>query len=269
MREKNKHTCVDKEGLLERTKLNIDKFGLQVITVTTTGYSQPFAYSIGLWETYKHPEILCFGLPADLAHAIINDVAKLIKEGGKFETDQDYTGIFRASRAAFLSVDKRNMEDYFGVALEYYKEIKFEALQLIWTDRNNKFPWEENFEEEFLYKQPLLDRNAEFKFNEPRNLAIFTTRQWFEEQKPILRVFHEKEGGWQFLTEDPIMEEDCKVVSLKEMVKRDKTLNEIFDLDYGEEAERAFSGGKWNRQKMESYTETPTVQKGDEMRNIE
>lgn len=28
-------------------------------------------------------------------------------------------------------------------------------MQLIWTDRNNKFPWDTDFEEGFIYKQPL------------------------------------------------------------------------------------------------------------------
>jgi hypothetical protein len=44
--------------------------------------------------------------------------------------------------------------------------------------------------------------------------------------------------------------EDIKIVALEELVLRDKTLNEIFDLDYGEEAEREFIGGKWTRNKV-------------------
>jgi hypothetical protein len=37
-----------------------------------------------------------------------------------------------------------------------------------------------HFDEEFIYRQPLLDRNADFKFREADNLAVFTTRQWIE-----------------------------------------------------------------------------------------
>src|SRR5690606_25423792 len=125
----------------------------------------------------------------------------------------------------------------------------FDALQLIWTDCNDKFPWEENFEEKYLYKQPLLDRNAEFKFNEPKNLAVFTTRQWLEEYKPILRIVHENDGDWQFLTGDQ-MPEDIKLVALEELIKRDNSLNEVFDLEYGEEAERDFVGGQWTKNKV-------------------
>jgi hypothetical protein len=254
MTDNKDHKCVDRNELLDKTKLNIEKFGLQVIMVNSTSYSPSFAYSIGLWETYKHPEIICFGLTNDLGHAIINDVAEMIKQGLKININENYADIFKDSRAEFLKVDERNIENYFGVALEHYKDDKFEALQLIWTDRNDKFPWEENFEEEFLYKQPLLDRNADFKFREPRNLTTFTTTQWLELHKPILRVVHDHEGDWQFLTGDQ-MPEDIKIVALEQLVLRDKTLNDVFDLDYGEAADRESIGGQWTRSKVENEEE--------------
>lgn len=121
------------------TKLHIKKYGLSVIMVVSTSYLPSFAYSVGLWETYNHPEIISFGLKTDLLHQIINDVAELIKPGEKMGLDTEYQNIFENSRAKFLKVDKRNISDYFGVALNYYQGLKFEAIQLIWTDRNNKF----------------------------------------------------------------------------------------------------------------------------------
>ena len=248
MTEENKHDCISKDDLLEKTKLNIEKFGLQIIMVASTDYLPSFVYSIGLTKTYNHPEIICFGLSNSLGHEIINDIAEIIKNGKAIESGKIYSEIFENSRARFLKVDKRNIADYFGAALNFYRDEEFNALQLIWTDRNDKFPWENNFEEEFLFKQPLLDRNADFKFNEPKNLTTYTTRQWLEENKPILRVFHDNDGDWQFLTDDQ-MPEDIRIVALEELIKNDYTLNEVFDLDYGEEAERDFIGAKWKRNK--------------------
>jgi hypothetical protein len=250
MSSETNHNCVDIKELLETTKINIEKFGLQVIMVKPTSYCPSFAYSIGLWQKFKHPEIICFALPEDLGHAIINDVTEIIKGGENVSAGKAYSNIFKDSRAEFLNVDPNNIDDYFGVAIDYYNSNDFPALQLVWTDRNDKFPWEENFEEEFIYKQPLLDRNADFKFREPKNLATFTTRQWLELNGPILRVVHDSDGDWQFLTGDQ-MPEDIRIVALHELIDRDKTLNEIFDLDYGEDAERDFVGGKWTRNKME------------------
>lgn len=244
------HTCIASEELLKKTKLNIERFGLQVIMINSTSYTPSFAYSIGLWENYHHPEIICFGLPTDVGHGIINDVAEIIKRGEEIKAGKIYTEIFQDSRASFLKIDKRNIEDYFGAALTYYKNDRFNALQLIWTDRDDKFPWEKGFEEEFLFKQPLLDRNVDFKFPEPRNLTSFTTRQWIEEQKPILTVVHELDGDWQFLTGDQ-MPEDIRIVALQELISRDTTLNQLFDLEYGGIADREFIGGQWSRSKLD------------------
>ena len=58
-----------------------------------------------------------------------------------------------------------------------------------------------------------------------------------DENKPILRVFHDDDGDWQFLTGDQ-MPEDIKIVALEQLTIKDRTLNEVFDLEYGEEAER-------------------------------
>lgn len=248
MTEENKHDCISKDDLLEKTKLNIEKFGLQVIMVASTDYLPSFAYSIGLKKTYNHPEIICFGLSNSLGHQIINDVAEIIKKGEVIESGKVYSVIFENSRATFLKVDKRNIADYFGAGLNFYENEEFNALQLIWTDRNDRFPWENNFEEDFLFKQPLLDRNVDFKFNEPKNLTTYTTRQWLEENKPILRVVHDDDGDWQFLTGDQ-MPDDIRIIALEELIKSDSTLNEVFDLDYGEEAERDFIGAKWKRNK--------------------
>jgi hypothetical protein len=217
--------------------------------VNQTDYLPSFAYSIGLWQTFKHPEIICFGLPNDLGHAIINDVAEIIKSGERIEVGKNYDNIFNASRAEFLDVDSGNVVDYFQQAINYYGSDNFHGLQLVWTDRNDKFPWEEGFEDVFVYKQPMLDRNADFKFREPKNLTTFTTRKWLELSKPILRVVHDDEGDWQFLTGDQ-MPEDIRIVALEQLILRDKTLNEVFNLDYGEAAERDFIDGSWIRNKV-------------------
>lgn len=246
----NEHNCRDDQ----KTNSDIEKYGLTVIMIEATEYLPSFAYSIGLWKKFEHPELISFGLTTKTLHAIINLAADIVRDGQTIETEKTYTDFFETGKSEFVTVDKRNIRDYFGYAIDFYNTIDFPALQLVWTDRNNKFPWDEGFEEEFIYKQPLLDRNADFKFREPKNVAAFTTRQWLELRKPILRVVHEDDGDWQFLTGDQ-MPEDIRIVALEQLVLRDKTLNEIFDLDYGEAADRDSIGGQWTRSKVEDEEE--------------
>ncbi len=51
------------------------------------------------------------------------------------------------------------------------------------------------------------------------------------------------------------MPEDAKLVALEQMTIKDKTLNEVFDLDYGEQAEREYVGGQWTRTQTEDDDE--------------
>lgn len=251
MQNEKFHNCLDVNELLIKTSRNIEKSGLHVSMVKASSYLPSFAYSTGLWQSYKHPEVICFGLSIELMHQLINDVADIIRQGGEFTVQKPYSNIFQNTSAAFLAVEPENVSDYFTLALRHYGNKEFPAIQLVWTDRNNRFPWENDFEEEFMYRQPLLDRNSTFKFREDKNIGIFTTRQWLDLEQPILHVVHDHDGDWQFLTGDQL-QEDIRIVSLDQMVQKDPTLNEVFSLDYGESAERSFVGDKWIRSKEET-----------------
>ncbi len=244
------HNCIDDN----KFSADIEKFGWTVLLIEATDYLPSFAYTVGLWKNYQHPEIISFGLTTKTLHLILNDAGEIAKTGRTIEVGKNYDDFFENSNTQFVNVDSRNIADYFGQAINFYNSKEFPAIQLIWTDRNNKFPWDNEYESEFEFKQPLLDRNADFKFREAKNLGIFTTRQWLELDKPILRVVHDNDGDWQFLTGDQ-MPDDAKLVALEQMTIKDKTLNEVFDLDYGEQAEREYVGGQWTRTQTEDEDE--------------
>ena len=236
------HNCIDDEKLIK----DIKEFGWAVIMIEATDYLPSFSYTIGLWKNYNHPELIAFGLTTKTLHSILNIGGALAKEGAILQTGREYEDFFDNGSTQFINVDKRNIKDYLGYAIWFNKTNEFPVLQLIWTDRKGKYPWDKSFEEEFVYRQPLLDRNADFKFREKKNGAVFTTRQWLEQHKPILRVVHDDDGEWQFLTGDQVID-DIRIVALEQMVIKDPTLNDIFNLDYNEEAERNFIGDEWVR----------------------
>lgn len=53
------------------------------------------------------------------------------------------------------------------------------------------------------------------------------------------------------MTDDEISTGNIIIVALEQLILKDKTLNEVFDLEYGEEAERKFLGDKWVRDILE------------------
>jgi hypothetical protein len=85
-----------------------------------------------------------------------------------------------------------------------------------------------------------------YKFSEEKDLAVYTTRQHLELNKPIIHVVHDSEGEWQFLTGDQI-QSDIRIVGLGQMIERDNSLNEIYNLNYGQQAVRKKIGEPWAR----------------------
>ena len=89
-----------------------------------------------------------------------------------------------------------------------------------------------------------------FKFKEQRNLAVFTTKQVLEGQ-PILFVYHNLDGYWQFHSSREPHSDDAKIISLEEAVKLDGSLNELSQLKAGCCAWRSSILNEWETGKDE------------------
>ncbi|MHB8880405.1 MAG: DUF4262 domain-containing protein [Thermodesulfovibrionales bacterium] len=145
------------DKVLQKVQDDITKYGLSVITVPGDANSPTISYSIGLWRSYNHPEIITFGLPPQVALIIINDIGERIKKGTRFK-DGDRAEKLSNFPMAFVQVPKDRFEGNLNVALAYYEHSEFGVLQLVWPDKQGKFPWETGFQEELRKSQPILAR---------------------------------------------------------------------------------------------------------------
>ena len=225
-------------------KENIDNFGCHLCLFEADNYLPGFAYSIGLFEKFNHPEIICFGINTEVMAKIINQACDLIKEGEVLKTDKIYDEFLNNYPIQFIEVNKAFYANYLGYGSWYYGDFDFPVLQLIWTDKQSNFPWEEDFNEDLKFKQPLLDSNTDFKFYEERNLGVYTTTQVLEGE-PILFVFHNEDGDWQFYSSSEPNFGESILVSLEQITKLDPTINEIYHLQYGYKAWRQSKDDDW------------------------
>ena len=238
------------ERFYGKLQAHIDQYGWTVICVPGSGYLPAFAYTVGLYKGFGHAEIIMFGFTPKTMHVILNDAGIRIKGGQPIKTGCIYDDFFEGGNVQFLPVDPRNIEDYFGFAIGYNGTAQFPAIEIVWTDRENRFPWESGFDETMRYRQPLLDRNADFKFRELPHLEVYSTWQVLKIGEPILEVVHDPDGNWQFLTGD---EEDGDVltVTLQEIIDRDPSVNELFNLDPSERGVRKAVGTEWRRERYD------------------
>ncbi len=82
--------------------------------------------------------------------------------------------------------------------------------------------------------------------------AVITTKFVLVDNSPIVSVFKDEKGDWQFFgKEEGISEEDAKVVSLEEILEIDKSIKDILSIENGSHAWRDEIGTDWNFEKYE------------------
>lgn len=227
-------------------KADIEKNGWHLGFMESNGYIPRFAFTIGLFSEFGHPEVICFGMRKETLVGVLGGLAERVKAGETLETDRDYTDFLQGFSVRFVEVLKAHYPKHLGPAAWHYEDTPdFPALQLVWPHPDGHWPWDPEFPHTWKLQQPLLDRNPDYHFYEDGEVAVLTTRQVWEEGKPVLLVTHDAEGDWQMVcgtTADP---DDGIVVSLRELVERDASLNDLFNLPFHYKAWRQNQEEDW------------------------
>ena len=147
----------------QKIKSDIKEFKWSVIKVLADETGPAFAYSIGLTESFHHPEIILIGMDLDTMHTIINNCGYEIKNGLAYKSGVLYSGILDDYKCAMLSVDKKYYGEYLGQAIEYYKSKSFPTLQCIYPTTSGVYPWQKEWPKEFDVRQPVLGNIQELK----------------------------------------------------------------------------------------------------------
>jgi len=135
----------------------LEKWGWFVTKVGAGDGEPAFAYSMGLYENFHHPEIVLFGLDLEVMHRLINDAGSRIREGLKYEEGQKYDDLLQSYPCAFRRVNPTRYDGLLNFAIWYYEGSHFPVLQLIWPDKAGLFPWDDGFDERFRNDQPSLE----------------------------------------------------------------------------------------------------------------
>lgn len=135
---------------------DIAEYGWHVVKVLPEGDHQPHSYSIGLFQTFGHPEIAVVGLRGETAHALIASVVKEIRAGKRFEAGNNYPNIIESFAVTFVAVPEPAYPGLFGYAIWYYGSTAFPVLQMVWPDRDGRFPWQPEFAEDLKAVQPIF-----------------------------------------------------------------------------------------------------------------
>jgi hypothetical protein len=251
----------------DRTISHIEEFGCSVVNVAKTNHGLGWSYTIGIFDTSGKPEIITVGLPPETAHFALNESAKLLRAGVDL-TKGRHRDLIGQVDCEFRPVDPKWVEHLMGWAAWYYDGGAFPVLQVVYPDRQNRFPEDEGFDKTF--EQPLMQPNAamtraendfwaaadpnsslfNWKFPDPPHAQAFLSETVNKGTEPVTYVSHDAEdGAWQFLGNSMSDGSGPVLSCLHHPIDRDPSLAELADLPSGWYAERSKLGEPWLRKK--------------------
>ena len=132
------------------------RHGLHVVKILPEGGTPGWAFSIGLWHNFGHPEVVVFGLDDSVAHGLLNEVARRVREGERFGDGTEAGDLLEGVRCVFRAMDPAWHRPFLGWMDWFYENEDTPVLQCVWPDHDGRWPWEAGFRPDWVWAQPLL-----------------------------------------------------------------------------------------------------------------
>jgi hypothetical protein len=125
--------------------------GVFPVEETPENERYPFAYTVGL-AARDLPELIVFGLPQDVAHTILNDLAdrQCSSGDGGYGAGDVLDDVVQGGYLVLL-LDVQDTTRHLTMANNFYGPVK--ALQLVFQDANHHWPWHPDYQDGYL---PIL-----------------------------------------------------------------------------------------------------------------
>ena len=90
---------------------DIARVGWAVLGILEGEEEPEYAFSVGLYRTLAHPEVILIGLPWDVSYQFINDIGAAVKGGKRYEAGQTYDDLAEGYPSAFVAVDRGHYKE--------------------------------------------------------------------------------------------------------------------------------------------------------------
>jgi len=135
---------------------NISEFGWHAVNIIEDNGCPPWTFTIGLYETWDHPELIIIGRSRATSHAMLKSLADDIELNDPPNLTNPDGHLLLGLKCHFLEVNTRYYSDYVGFALWFYRKRQFPLYQVIWPDRDGSYPWHPSARKSFKEWQPML-----------------------------------------------------------------------------------------------------------------
>ncbi len=139
---------------------DIAEHGWHCVNIMAEGEHVEYSFTVGLHQTYGHPELIIFGLPSKVSHQILAIAADAAKSGAPLDLSQPTDALLNHYSCCFTEVPFSEYREHVGYARWYYLGNNFPLYQIVWPSRSGLFPWHYQATSEFRAAQPVLGQVA-------------------------------------------------------------------------------------------------------------
>ncbi len=116
-----------------------------------------YVYTIGYPEAFAFPEVVVFGLTPSAARGLFDMIADMLRGGTEIPLGVELTGFFDGElRCVFAPIAPEVVSELLTTAVAWRRGAPFEAVQLLWPDRNGFLPTEPGFDRRVVLAQPVV-----------------------------------------------------------------------------------------------------------------
>ena len=135
---------------------DIEKYGCHIIHVMAEGELPPFSYTVGIQRSSQAPELIVVGLKQPVAHFVLNEYNRRVRDGERFSDGQFSGGFLEGFDCCFREMDRSNYREYVGWDIWLYGGESFKVLQLVYPNTSGVWPWQSEADDWFKSWQPIL-----------------------------------------------------------------------------------------------------------------
>jgi hypothetical protein len=139
---------------------DVAKFGWHGVSRFPGGAEIDHYYTVGLQQTYGHPELVISELAGDIAHGMARSAVEAIEEGTAFSHGQRSDAILEGYDVAYAAIEPITAGRWLPLAAWYYEDRPWRALQLVWPDRAGRFPGQNGYDADRSPQELLSHRGA-------------------------------------------------------------------------------------------------------------